>query len=446
MVKLTGALSSLLPSPILVLGDFFLDTYTFGNIRRISPEAPVPVMEVLSHEARPGGAGNVALNLNILGAPVTALGRRGDDSHGLTLLETLASRGIHCQLLIEPDYKTPVKNRFVGGGQQLLRVDTETITPLPPSLEEKVIAHLHTFIPQTQMVALSDYGKGFLTPRILAAAIEIARTSRVPVIVDPKGADFTKYAGATILKPNLSEAYAAAKLPSSVPLEEVAAALFATTSIDNLLITRSEAGMTLFEASGQRTDFPVRSREVKDVTGAGDTVLAILALALANRLALAQAIPLANLAAGIAIERLGCAQVTLADLAQRLLDFDSDTKIFDEGHIFALAQVLKGKKYSLLVLEKGQELSLALFRAIRHLASHEALVLYVQDSHPDDEFLHFLSSLKEVDCIIVPTAGLQHLCNSIHPHFIYRFDGHRPILYPLAHDLLGCLLGDKVSK
>lgn len=446
MVKLAGALSSLLPCPILVLGDFFLDTYTFGNIRRISPEAPVPVMEVLSHEARPGGAGNVVLNLNILGAPVTAVGRRGDDAHGLTLLETLASRGIDCKLLIEPDYKTPVKNRFVGGGQQLLRVDTETITPLPSSLEEKVIRRLRTLIPHTQMVALSDYGKGFLTPRLLAATIEMARIHRIPVIVDPKGTDFTKYAGATILKPNLSEAYAAAKLPLSAPLEEVAAALFSKTSIENLLITRSEAGMTLFETGGRRTDFPVRSREVKDVTGAGDTVLAVLALALANRLDLSQAIPLANHAAGIAIERLGCAQVTLADLAQRLLDFDSDTKIFDEGHIFALTQVLKGKKYTLLVLEKGQELSAPLFRALRHLASHEALVLYVQDSHPDDEFLHLLSSLKEVDCIIVPTEGLQHLCNAIHPHLIYRFDGQRPLPYPSAHDLLSCLLGDKVSK
>jgi len=318
MVGLAHIFSHLKPFQVLLLGDFLLDTYTTGKVKRISPEAPVPIMEIHRIESRPGGAGNVALNLQALSGFVTCLGRVGLDSAGKELKNLLASRKLNIDSLIEdPSHITPVKNRLIAESQQLLRVDSETIAPIDPSLEEECIKLLTTTIPRVQIIALSDYGKGFLTNKIIQKALEIAKKSGVPVIVDPKGTDFTKYKQATIIKPNLSEAYAAAKLPLSAPLSEVANIIFSQTDIELLLITRSEAGMSLFTKQGEQRDFPVISKEVKDVTGAGDTVLAILCLALANKIDIASGVQLANIGAGIAIEKLGCIQVSLTELAER---------------------------------------------------------------------------------------------------------------------------------
>ena len=428
MEKLRNLLARRNKIKILVIGDIMLDEYIWGKVDRISPEAPVPVMEVRSQQSRPGGAGNVVLNLTALGGQVIAMGRLGADAQGKELQECLSLEGVDQKdLTIEPGYRTPVKNRLIADSQQLLRVDLETITPLIPALEQEMIALLPSLIAEVQVVAISDYGKGFLTVPLLQAAIHIARNARVPILIDPKGSDFTKYHGATLLKPNLTEAYAAAKLPTSAPLDTVARHIFSLTQMDLLLITRSEAGMTLFDAQGTRTDFPVRSREVKDVTGAGDTVLAMICLALASGFDMDIAAQLANIAAGIAIERVGCVQVTLAELAQRLLALDSETKVFDEHHMYALHQVLKGKKYILLVLQKGQEMTSQLLRSIRQLARREgeALIIYVHQSHPDEEFIHFLSSLQEVNSIILQTESLKHLCTRIHPHAVYLFEKER---------------------
>lgn len=441
MVKLAKTFRHFKPFKAVVLGDFMLDTYTTGRVKRISPEAPVPVMEVLKQESRPGGAGNVVLNLTTLGAKVFAVGRIGNDAAGAELKALLSSADT-APLLIEPGYKTPVKNRLIAESQQLIRVDFETIRPLLPELEEAILEQLKQIIPSVQVVALSDYGKGFLTDRLIAKTLQISKEANVPVIVDPKGSDFTKYRGATVLKPNLSEAYAAAKCPPHCSLDEVAEQLHSLAEI--LLITRSEAGISIFN-KGERADFPVRSKEVKDVTGAGDTVLAMICLGLANGLDIQLAAQMANIAAGLSIERLGCAQITLSELAQRLLETDSDTKVFDESHTYALHQILQGKKYSLLVLESGQGMSTALFRTIRKLSNQEGqeLIIYVRDSNPSDEFIHLLSSLNEVDYIILQTESLKHLCDAIHPHEIYllkqdqttRIDPAKELLESLIHQI-----------
>lgn len=439
MVKLARTFSHFRPFKALVLGDFMLDTYTTGRVKRISPEAPVPVMEVQKQESRPGGAGNVVLNLTTLGASVFAVGRIGSDKEGEELKRHLFNADTSA-LLIEPNYKTPVKNRLIADSQQLLRIDFETITPLKPEIEEAIIIRLKELIPQVEVVAISDYGKGFLTHRLIQAALQIAREVKIPAIVDPKGSDFAKYKGATVLKPNLSEAYAAAKCASHATLEEVALQLLSLA--DFLLITRSEAGISIFNADGIRSDFPVRSKEVKDVTGAGDTVLSMICLGLANGLDIQLAAQLANIAAGLSIERLGCVQITLSELAQRLLQIDSDTKIFDESHTYALHQVLRGKLYSLLVLEKGQSMSNALFRTIRKLSAQEGqeLIIYVRDTEPDDELIHLLSSLHEVDYIILQTESLKNLCSAIHPHEVYLLEQDKPVRLDLAQDLLTSLI------
>lgn len=451
MVKLSKTFSHFQPFSALVLGDFMLDTYTTGRVKRISPEAPVPVMEVLRHEARPGGAGNVALNLATLGGRIIALGRIGNDREGAELAELLTLSGIDCSsLIVEQSYQTPVKNRLIADSQQLLRVDWEKISSLGSDLEHQVILRLSAIVPTVQVVALSDYGKGFLTNRVIREALQMAKQHNIPAIVDPKGTDFAKYKGATIIKPNLAEAYAAAKMPLTGSLEEVARSILTTAESDLLLITRSEAGMSLFDSLGNRTDFPVRSREVKDVTGAGDTVLAMICLSLANNLDINSAAQLANIAAGIAIERLGCAQITLSEIAERLLTIDRDTKIFDESHTYALHQVLQGqgRRYSLLVLDKEQEMSNALFRAIRTLSmrkGHE-LILYVRDSNPNDEFIHLLSSLSEVDYIVLQSESLKNLCDFIHPYEVCRLEGQNLVVLDSAKILIEDLLGVQPTK
>ncbi len=420
---------------VLVIGDFMLDTYTTGKVKRISPEAPVSVLHVQKEESRPGGAGNVVLNLIALGAKVAVLGRVGYDFAGEQLRSALEDVGVEIDgIVMQKGFKTPVKNRLIADAQQVLRVDFETISPMPEVLEQVIIEKLHAALDAVDIVALSDYGKGFLSRSLLKQIIDLAKSKQIPVIVDPKGEDFSRYQNATVIKPNLSEAYAAAKISSEVPLEEVAKVILQTCQVDMLLVTRSEAGMSLFHKNGRHFDFPVRSKEVKDVTGAGDTVLAMISVALANGLDIKYGAQLANIAAGMAIERLGCACINLSEMAERLLEYDVDNKIFDEEHLFALQQALKGKHYTVLGLESSHGMSTALFRAIRNLAlrhREKKLIVYVRDTDPDEEFVLLLSSLAEVDFIVLKCESLRNLCEIIHPHEVFVIE--EGSLISLAH-------------
>jgi len=451
MVKLVGMLSRFNPIKALVIGDFMRDTYTTGKVKRISPEAPVSVLLVQKEESRPGGAGNVVLNLISLGATVCAFGRVGLDIAGEQLRQDLANEGVDIQgILVQKEFKTPVKNRLIADSQQILRVDFEEITPVPAYLEQIIIDKLSQALDEVQIVAISDYGKGFLSRSLLSSVIEMAKQKNIPVIVDPKGEDFSKYQGATVIKPNLTEAYAAAKQPAEVPLDQVAKTILQKCNVDMLLITRSEAGMSLFDKQGAHFDFPVRSKEVKDVTGAGDTVLAMISLALANGngLDIKYGVQLANIAAGLAIERLGCARINLSEIAERLLEFDVDNKIFDEEHLFALQQALKGKRYSVLGLESSHGMSSALFTSIRKVSSRnqdKKLIVYVRDNDPDEEFVSLLSSLAEVDFIVLKCESLRNLCEIIHPHEVFVMEKNKLIALDHARDLLSNI-GDVVAS
>jgi rfaE bifunctional protein kinase chain/domain len=429
MVKLIGIFSRFSRVRVAVIGDFMYDIYTTGKVKRVSPEAPVSVLHVQKEESLPGGAGNVALNVVSLGAEVVAIGRIGQDISGEQIRKALEEKGINVDGLIEQkNYKTPVKNRFIADAQQVLRVDFETVSPIPEEIEQAIVDKLPALLENVQIIAISDYGKGFLSRSLLMAIIELARAKKIPLIIDPKGDDFAKYAGATVLKPNLQEAYAAAKLPAEASLAQVAAAIFKKVNVDLLMITRSEAGISLFTKEGDHFDFPVRSKEVKDVTGAGDTVLAMISVALANGLDIKHATQLSNIAAGIAIERLGCARINLADMANRLLEFDVDNKIFDEEHLFALQQALTGNKYFVLGLHSAHGMSTALFRSIRKLALRDPdakLIIYVRDTDPDEEFVSLLSSLAEVDFVVLKCESLKNLCEIIHPHEVFVMENSR---------------------
>lgn len=427
MVKLASSLSRLGQAKVLVMGDILLDTYTIGKARRISPEAPVAVVQVQREESLPGGAGNTALNLISLGAQVALVGRIGQDWAGDLLKNSLSAEGISTDwMVVQNHYLTSIKNRIIAENQQIVRVDHEQIVPLSESLEQYLIDALPELVQDAKVIALSDYGKGFLTHSLLQAVIQYANKNNIIVITDPKGHDFSKYEGTTIIKPNQSEAYAAANLSPQVALDVVANRILQNTKARMLMVTRSEAGISLFESDGSRQDFPVHAKEVKDVTGAGDTVMAMLAHALANDLSYQEAAEFCNVAAGIAIEHFGCARVTLADLAQRLLDKNINHKIFDQEHMFVLQEVLRSKSFLLLVLSELNVLTQSLFRAIKHLTDQDRyLIVYIAGPNPCEVSIEMLASLKEVNFILVHTDNLKDACQQLQPDETYMFDNQK---------------------
>lgn len=401
MARLLGPFSSLKPEKILVIGDLLLDTYTIGKAKRISPEAPVAVIHVQKEESRPGGAGNAILNILSLGSKAIAVGRVGHDFAGKAILELLAQENVDTSgIVIAEDYKTPLKNRIIADNQQVVRVDHECATAITPTEEAKIIALLPELLEGVKVVAISDYGKGFLSTNLLRFLIDEARMRNIMVIADPKGSDFTKYRGVFLIKPNLSEAYAAANLPPETSLDSVAAKVLSEAEADYLMITRSESGISLFAKDSSRQDFPVKAKEVKDVTGAGDTVLAMIAVALASGLPLNEAIPLANVAAGIAIEHIGCARVSLSDLAKRLCDMDN--KVFEEKHLDALKFALRDHECISLSLQSdifSKELILAMHDL--KAQSNRSLIISLENEQPQESFVRMLASLYQVDFVIL---------------------------------------------
>lgn len=425
MVKLSGPFSQLNPVKILVAGDLLLDIYTIGKAKRISPEAPVAILNVDFEEQKPGGAGNVILNLASLGAQVVPIGRIGTDIAGESLKNFFINENISVEgIFSERDYRTPIKNRLIAEHQQIVRVDYEKITSLDERFEEEIIAKLPDLFSEVQMLAISDYGKGFLTPTLIASLITEAKKKNIPIITDPKGTDFHKYNGSTILKPNLGEAYAAANLSWNTPLEQVAKKLHLMLDLDVLMITRSEDGISLFYKNGTREDFPIEARAVKDVTGAGDSVLAVMAIAVANQLSLSEATQLSNIAGGIAVEHLGCARITLSELARRVLKQDVANKVFDQEHLFTLTKALEGTQFSLLVLNSQEGFNAKVYQTIRHLSQQKerSLVIFLKDSEPQQDYLTLLSSLAEVSFILIEGSSLESICEKVHPSEVYIFE------------------------
>ncbi len=291
---------------ILVAGDVMLDRYWFGDVSRISPEAPVPVVHVTRNEDRIGGAGNVARNAAALGAQVTLLSVAGRDEAGQALRALLEAESFTVQMHEDPDYSTITKLRVIGRQQQLLRVDFET-QPGHEVLAAKLEAYAR-LLADCDVVILSDYGKGGLTH--VTRMIELARAANKPILVDPKGDDWARYTGATLITPNRGEFRdVAGSWKNETELADKAAAVRASFQLDALLVTRSEEGMSLFDAAGAHHE-ATRAQEVFDVSGAGDTVIAAFAVALAAGASGVEAVRLANRAAGIVVGKFGTAVAT----------------------------------------------------------------------------------------------------------------------------------------
>ena len=309
-MSLKVSASALDAAKVLVVGDAMLDRYWFGAVERISPEAPVPVVRVTREEERLGGAANVALNVKTLGAQATLLTVVGNDEPARKLRQLLEQQGVTTLLGEDPKLYTIVKLRVIGRSQQLIRIDFEN----QPDHEvlHSMLGDYERVLGQHQAVLFSDYGKGGLThiPRM----IELARAANKPVLIDPKGSDYSRYAGATVITPNRAElAQVVGSWSSEAQLHQRAQALREQLGLAGLLLTRSEEGMSLFDAQGH-TQVPAQAREVFDVTGAGDTVIATMAAMLACGLSLRDAMPIANRAGSIVVGKFGTASVNHQEL------------------------------------------------------------------------------------------------------------------------------------
>ena len=301
---------------LLVIGDVMLDRYWHGAASRISPEAPVPVVQVGTQEDRPGGAGNVALNIAALGSAATLIGVVGKDDNAQDLESRLTAAGVYCEFLKSEDKPTITKLRVISQHQQLIRLDFEE------KFDEQDIADLQSLatslLPNAQALVLSDYAKGALQD--VAALIKLARDQNIPIIVDPKGSDFEKYRGSTLITPNLNE-FESVVGPCANEEELVSKGLklMSDLELQAMLITRGEHGMTLLRPDLEELHLPARAREVFDVTGAGDTVISVLASSLAAGDNLAEATAIANLAAGLVVGKLGTAAISGPELRRAIL-------------------------------------------------------------------------------------------------------------------------------
>lgn len=432
-----GYLAYLQPKKVLLLGDLMQDVYTYGKVYRISPEAPVPVFQITSESSMPGGAGNVALNLAGLRCEVKLVARVGQDGPGHRLVQQLSemSQGLvdNSYIAFENDYQTPVKNRLIASSQQLLRQDREKpYQEMSEPVRAKLLESALKLLEEVDIVAVSDYGKGGLDRAFLEPIFAKARALGLQVIVDPKSKDFSLYKGASLIKPNLKEALEIKGISSS-NLEQIAQDVMSQLpDLEHLLITRSQDGLSLFTKDQSRRDFPARCFEVVDVTGAGDCVLAALVLAIACGMPLEIGCRLANIAGSIAIQRLGCVQLSFKEIARQILKLDTHNKIFDERHLFALSEACKDEKIDLIRvdLEDIRSLDFILFlQKHRSECPQTMLLVEVYTEDPYSEWIDFLAKQEGVDFVILST-NLMEKAGKIAAHRIWQWAKHERCLIP----------------
>ncbi len=433
----------------LVVGDLMLDEYLWGKAERISPEAPVQVVDVVREELRLGGAGNVVHNLAALGADVSVCSVVGDDQNGRELLEKFCQHHIDTRaIFLDPGRRTSRKTRVVAAHQQIVRIDRESREALPSSVEQQLCTWIADHAREYRVIVLSDYNKGVLTPAVIAAVVAAADLAGIPVLVDPKGTDFTRYSGATLLTPNRKEAEVASgiSIKDTASLAEAAAVIMGATGLQHLLITRSEEGMSLFSRGGEVVHIPTVAREVFDVSGAGDTVLATLAVGVASGLTMAESARLANIAAGIAVGKLGTSIVTPQEIIDTvsLAHKDSHAKIKSLDVLSALiaADKNRGKRvvftngcFDLLhfghvkYLQKARSLGDLLVLGLNSDASVRRLKGLKRPLIDQDERAHLLAALDCIDYVVIFEEDTPlNLITSLKPHILakggdYSLDG-----------------------
>lgn len=308
--------------PVLIIGDLMVDRYIRGSVNRISPEAPVPVVDVHHEEFMPGGAGNVASNIAALGGKPSLVSLVGEDPDGDRLLSTLRDRSVDVSSVVaDPNRPTILKTRVLAGHQQVVRFDRENRSPFPKGLVDRLLENIHEKLKDARAVVISDYGKGMVNRRLLKTVLGWAHRQGKPVTVDPKIEHFLSYRGVDCITPNLKEATEGVRaLPpqTDAEVDQLGQRILRRLRCRSVLITRSERGMSLYREGQPPMHIPSQAQEVFDVTGAGDTVIAALSLALAAKIPLADAARISNAAAGVVVGKLGTATVSPSELMTAL--------------------------------------------------------------------------------------------------------------------------------
>ncbi|MDR0618215.1 MAG: D-glycero-beta-D-manno-heptose-7-phosphate kinase [Endomicrobium sp.] len=324
-IKLLDLIDSFKKQSVLIVGDTMIDKFVWGKVERISPEAPVPLVEVMKETQVLGGAANVTNNITALGAKAYMVSSIGNDLDGKNVIGMFKEKEIDSDCLV-CDEKRPtiVKTRIIAVSQQLVRVDKEVKGQFDSRIENKLISNIESLIPKVNAVIISDYGKGVVGPKVLKRTIALAKKYKIPVTVDPKIEHFKKYKNITTITPNEKEAIEgmnAKNIKTDFDVANLGKKILKTLKSDSVVITRGEKGMTLIEPNNKITNIPTRAKEVYDVTGAGDTVISTMTLALAAKANLLIAAELANFAAGIVVAKLGTATATSEELKDVIKEF-----------------------------------------------------------------------------------------------------------------------------
>lgn len=468
---------------LLVIGDLMLDEYLWGEVDRISPEAPVQVVSIQKEEYTLGGAGNVVNNVVALGGKVSVVGVIGTGRNGQFLCQRFKELGVDTAGIIqEPDRATTQKTRIIAANQHVLRIDRETKQDISESTLDKMIRIIEDKMPDIDVVLISDYGKGLITKNLISKVTASAKTHKKTIIADPKGLDFSKYSGVSLLTPNKKEAAFASnvEIHNESSLEKAANKILENISIDNLLITCGKDGMVLFEKNKKPHWVRAKARQVFDVSGAGDTVLAIFGLALATGISVLNSVTVANTAAGIVVGKVGTATVTKQELASALKSEDNGlpTKYKDLSELPDLIEDLK-KKGKLLVMTNGcfdllHAGHINLFSASKQLG--DILIVAIDDDESvkilkgsgrpvlhAKERVRILSALDAVDYVVVfSSQELTKLIEIIQPDILTKGSnytttqvfgrervealGGKVVLIPVTEDISSTRIIDTIKQ
>ena len=321
LARLKAVISKFDQAKVLVVGDLILDEFIWGNVSRISPEAPVPVVWVESENFMPGGASNVANNIRSLGGEVHLAGVVGDDARAEVLQSLLRKKGVHTEgIFVDKNRPTTQKTRVIAHHQQVVRIDREQLKPIPEAVMGQMLSYAHDRIPSLDAVIIEDYGKGVIVPKLVQALVKLAKKYEKIICVDPKETHFSYYRGVTTLTPNHHEAASAVgfKIKDDATLEKAGQGMLKRLKCKSVLITLGENGLAIFEDKKPMVKIPTVAQEVFDVSGAGDTVISALTLALAQGASTIDAAHIANCAAGIVVGKVGVAVTTQDELIENI--------------------------------------------------------------------------------------------------------------------------------
>jgi D-beta-D-heptose 7-phosphate kinase/D-beta-D-heptose 1-phosphate adenosyltransferase len=426
---------------LLVVGDLMIDEYVWGNVDRISPEAPVQVVAVASEEYTLGGSGNVANNLVSLGANVSVIGVIGSGKDGKLLLKELQKLGVNTRGVVQESGRpTTKKTRIIADHQQVLRIDRETKNEISANTFNALIELAEKIIPEVDVVLISDYGKGLVTRNLIAHLVKLARVHGKISIADPKGLDFSKYAGISMLTPNKKEASLASgvEIVNEQSLAAAGTGLLQKSGVGKLLITCGKDGMVFFEPDRKPYKISTHAREVYDVSGAGDTVIAVLGLGLAAGLNFKKAVRLANIAAGIVVGKVGTAAVTRKELALALRQAAEDTVVKNKSliELVEICKKLHNDRKRIVLTNGCFDLlhvgHIKLFSASKQLG--DVLIVAIDDDDSvkrlkgadrpvinSTERVGILSALNSVDYVVVfATNELEKVIESVRPDVLTK--------------------------